>query len=1393
MKRIYSIVLFVLFASVANAQVTIWTEDFNYSDGTTTGQGSPAISTWTADGAATGFFGNVLGYTLVQSNYLEGSRTTGSNFFNTWAKEFMEINSGDPIEIAAYFDVSISIDLTSSGTQAGDYLQVQYSLDGNSNWVDFPGTPLTGDFGNTTASVTGLNGNLLYIKIRMHNDASGEIYTADHIVVSGFNSPPHTDFYALPLVTDINQTISFFDVSTNSPTSWTWSFSGPGTATFVNSTNANSQNPQVQFNAYGLYTASLVTNTGSEAKSDYIAVVMTYNMGNGTQTTCSGLFYDSGGPANDYSNSEDYTMTFYPSTSGAMVEVAFTMFNVQPKFIFLDTDYLEIFDGVNTSATQIGGRYSGTISPETVTASNPAGALTFHFVSNGGTTRPGWQATISCVMPPVNNDCSNAIAIGEVTDMPYSTAGATASGQHPGCGGGNPIDIWYAYTPSSSGLASFDLCGSIYDTRLAVWDACGGTALACNDDDDGCGTGSTSSYLELDVIGGSTYFVQVSGFESATGTGTLTISLLSYPENDDCTTATPINEVTDLPFSTSLATASGVNPSCGGSTPIDIWYAYTATISGDATFDLCGSAYDTRIAIWDACGGNELDCNDDDCGFQSSVTMPVILGTTYYVQVSGYNSDIGDGDLSIFVTGEDQNTLDFDGINDYVSVGNSNDINTGGPFPNRTIETWFYAENINTSSKQVIWEEGGGSRGFNIYIYNGALYVGGWNINETSWNGTWLSTTTISSQRWHHVTLRLQNGNDNVEADKFKGFLDGTEFGSGPASQVYAHGGNNSLGRSGGTRFHDGNGSTGSYFQGKIDELRIWNEARTLFDIRNDMHRELPFPIAETNLGAYFRFNQSSGTALPDNSGNGNNGTTNNMNNADWVASTAPIPYNSVLAGNWDTDATWDIGQMTPVNDWARVLVSNSVHLNQDQTLKSLIVYNTGALIVDAGNSLTMDGTIVNMAGTSGLVLKADVLGIASLVHNTAGIDGTVEEYLSSQQWHYVSSPIGGATIATYFDIYLMTFDEPTGTWNYLVNPITTPMNVGQGYAAWASDAITGNTIVSYEGLLNTGDIGYTSLTYTPASANTGNNLVGNPYPSSIEWNTNWTLTNIDATVHFYTGSGYVTWNNSGFGTATSGVIPPTQGFIAQVSSSGPASITFPQSERLNGSQAFYKVSPIKSSVTLEVEGNDYSDKIIVGFDNEATNSFDSKFDAYDLKGIDAAPQFYTIGDVEYTVNILNSESKEMVIPVGLDAGTPGIYSINVNNLEGFNGNSVILEDLKENTLIEMGQNDTYGFNIDMNDNSHRFNIHFKSGALGLGETNDSQISVYSVDNTVYIQKPAELEGNVFIYNMMGQEVYSQKAGNEELISIPVNNGTGYYVVKVQSSNTFETQKVFIK
>ena len=76
-------------------------------------------------------------------------------------------------------------------------------------------------------------------------------------------------------------------------------------------------------------------------------------------------------------------------------------------------------------------------------------------------------------------------------------------------------------------------------------------------------------------------------------------------------------------------------------------------------------------------------------------------------------------------------------------------------------------------------------------------------------------------------------------------------------------------------------------FIGKMDEIRIWNDVRTQQEIRDNLHR-IVTPGSESNLVAYWKLNESSGTSSADSKGS-NTGTLFNMNDGDWVASTAPL------------------------------------------------------------------------------------------------------------------------------------------------------------------------------------------------------------------------------------------------------------------------------------------------------------------------------------------------------------------------------------------------------------------------------------------------------------------------------------------------------------------------
>jgi hypothetical protein len=144
-----------------------------------------------------------------------------------------------------------------------------------------------------------------------------------------------------------------------------------------------------------------------------------------------------------------------------------------------------------------------------------------------------------------------------------------------------------------------------------------------------------------------------------------------------------------------------------------------------------------------------------------------------------------------------QSALDFTAP-DTVAVADASDLNTSDR-DQRTIEAWFKVNDASISSrKQVIWEEGGSDFGFNLYVFDGALYVGAYD------SGTWLKTSAVESGTWQHVVLMYDNLNG-----VFKGYLNGTEFDNAqPQGAIGSHGDNIGIGAVRGfTEFHDGTSS----------------------------------------------------------------------------------------------------------------------------------------------------------------------------------------------------------------------------------------------------------------------------------------------------------------------------------------------------------------------------------------------------------------------------------------------------------------------------------------------------------------------------------------------------------------------------------------------------------
>ena len=173
--------------------------------------------------------------------------------------------------------------------------------------------------------------------------------------------------------------------------------------------------------------------------------------------------------------------------------------------------------------------------------------------------------------------------------------------------------------------------------------------------------------------------------------------------------------------------------------------------------------------------------------------------------------------------------VSLSGVGDVVTMNNSKDINLD-IHGQRTLSMWFNADDAAAEKKQVLYEEGGLSRGMNVYLEDGLLNVGGWNqpSSESGWGGSWLTTEAgeVKSGSWHHVALVL-DGTEELQDNALTAYLDGEEIGSMDASQLWRHAGRIGVGNiSGKTRFEDGIGSgrRSFGFAGGIDEVAIYND-----------------------------------------------------------------------------------------------------------------------------------------------------------------------------------------------------------------------------------------------------------------------------------------------------------------------------------------------------------------------------------------------------------------------------------------------------------------------------------------------------------------------------------------------------------------------------------------
>lgn len=119
------------------------------------------------------------------------------------------------------------------------------------------------------------------------------------------------------------------------------------------------------------------------------------------------------------------------------------------------------------------------------------------------------------------------------------------------------------------------------------------------------------------------------------------------PANDKCIAAVAVP--LDIPYNGSTSGSAGTDISiCATNDLADVWHSFTPAQTGDYVISLCGSLFDTTLAVYDACGGIELDCSDDACGLQSELILSMDASQTYLIRISGYDGATGDYTLEVW-------------------------------------------------------------------------------------------------------------------------------------------------------------------------------------------------------------------------------------------------------------------------------------------------------------------------------------------------------------------------------------------------------------------------------------------------------------------------------------------------------------------------------------------------------------------------------------------------------------------------------------------------------------------------------------------------------------------------------------------------------------------------
>lgn len=420
------------------------------------------------------------------------------------------------------------------------------------------------------------------------------------------------------------------------------------------------------------------------------------------------------------------------------------------------------------------------------------------------------------------------------------------------------------------------------------------------------GTGSTTAPTPSTTTAGNTsYWVSstnANGCESARTQIVVNVIVA----NDNCSNAINLtvgaSSFNDFPVNVNLTTATNSGapaPTCGNFQGGDVWYTVTVPASGNVVIETNGAGlYNTGLEVYSGnCGALSLLNCDDNSGngdYSKILFLGQTPGTVLYVRV--WENVFGISNAQFQVSAYDYvapaTHLNFDGVNDYVDIPKTFTSDFTIQYWVRTSATgsaggqWYNGHSI------VDNEVAGVTSDFGTSLLGSKLAFGIGNPDVTI-----QSTSNINDGTWKHVTVTWTQATGLMQL-YINGTLEASTNGSTAArtaSNFIKIGSSNVL---------------INYFNGDIDEVRVWNKILNATDILNTMNCELQ--ASETGLVAYYKFNQGNDSinnatvnSLLDSSSNANNGTLTNFaltgTTSNWkLGSTVTTGNTCATLGNTD-------------------------------------------------------------------------------------------------------------------------------------------------------------------------------------------------------------------------------------------------------------------------------------------------------------------------------------------------------------------------------------------------------------------------------------------------------------------------------------------------------------